>query len=265
MVVNAVDDMIESIRKYICNSIDFVGKDNRYITLPYLNLSNDPVILEIESTLSGEYVVRDGGAALGYLVSNGFFPSTTEKKTLLVNSLLEGSDVAMDPNGEIFSVATDITNLPEKIFWMAHAIQRVTSVLLTTREYNPPVFKAKVFEYFKEKGVRYKPDPGYMIENVRAKLDFESETERMLFLGRTMSYSSSERALTYSERFLFEMDLIIKRSTPLEKRYSPLAILDDTAKNDDKSVFNEAIISLLAKRAEVTLWSERERLVEMLR
>lgn len=264
MAMNADDYVIEYIRKYICGSISFVGGENRFITLPYLNLSNDPVVLEIEITPKGEYMIRDGGSALGYLVSNGFFPSSTDKKALMVNSLIDGSDVSMDQNGEIFSVAPDLESLPEKIFWMAHAVQRVTSALLTSKQYNPPIFKEKVFEFFKEKKIRFKPDPPYTIENVKARLDFESETGEKLFLGRTMSYSRPEKALTYSERYLFEVDLIIKRGVPFGKKYYPLAILDDTAKHDEKPVFNEDIIDLLAKRADVTLWSDRERLVEIL-
>ena len=60
MAMNADDYVIEYIRKYICGSISFVGGENRFITLPYLNLSNDPVVLEIEITPKGVILLPKG-------------------------------------------------------------------------------------------------------------------------------------------------------------------------------------------------------------
>ena len=149
----------------------------------------------------------------------------------------------------------------DMIFWMIHAIQRLTAAVMVEKTYRPPSFKKDIAKYLTENNKKFVEDQHFLIgKRLKARIDFSSQTRDQLVISRALSYTNISEAVTFSEKFVHETDMIKEKR---RERVFPLAIIDDSVQTAEKEpVFNEDVLYLL-KKVKVIPWSEKDDLLEI--
>lgn len=252
-------DFVNLLRNELCQgSISQVG-EILYYRSNLLDFSNDEIVLKIVPE-NNKIIVSDNNRVILNLLSSGFDPYSTKKREFIIDKIAGSCDVNIDKYGEVYSVVNNFDEVGEAVFWMVHAIQRLTSMVIESKTYRPQMFKKEIVEFLTENKVKYNENPIYHIgKKHKAKIDFESISTSDKKIFRAMSYSDSSSAMTYSEKFIFETDIIKKN---MDKKIFPVAIIDDISKTEGQEpVFNEDVLQVLEK-VKVIPWSQKEKLIE---
>lgn len=253
-------DLLNQIRKELCSGELLQDGDVLYYRTPLLDFSNDEIVLKIVSE-NNKITVSDDNRVMLSLLSSGFDPFTTRNREYLIDKIAGSCNVNIERYGEIYAIANGFENVSETVFWMIHAVQRLTSTAMMNKTYRPPSFKNEIIAYLTENKVKYKENPTYYIgKNSKAIIDFESVNTSRDKLFRALSFSGNKVAMTYSEKFMFEVDIISER---YKKKFFPVSIIDDISKTEDQEpVFDDDILQIL-ERGKVIPWTEKEELLEV--
>ena len=255
-----LEDVLKSIKKESCEGTIEIDGDTVYYKSQLLDFSNDEIIIKIVPQ-NGFLKISDNNRTIMNLLSSGFDPFSTKSREYLLDSIAGSCGVEVEKYGEIYTTAQSRDEISDKVFWMIHAVQRLTSIVMTSKAYKPPTFKNDVAKYLREEGVQFREDPVYKIGGkIKARIDFDSQLAYKTIICRAMSYTSTYDAVTYSEKFVHESEI-------LKKNYSvevfPLAIIDDSVITGEKEpVFNVDILQLLSP-VKVVPWSEKESVLEV--
>ena len=254
------EEVLNRIKKELCEGTIKVEDDTIYYKSPLLDFSNDEIIIKIVRG-SGFIKISDNNRTIMNLLSSGFDPFSTKSREYLLDSIAGSCGVEVEKYGEIYTTAQSLDEISDRIFWMIHAVQRLTSIVITGKAYKPPTFKNDVAKYLREEGVQFREDPVYRIGGkIKARIDFDSQIGNKTIICRAMSYTSTYDAVTYSEKFVHESE-ILKKNYVVE--VFPLAIIDDSVITDEKEpVFNGDILQLLSS-VKVIPWSEKESVLEI--
>lgn len=255
-----LEEVLNRIKKELCEGTIKVEDDTIYYKSPLLDFSNDEIIIKIVRG-SGFIKISDNNRTIMNLLSSGFDPFSTKSREYLLDSIAGSCGVEVEKYGEIYTTAQSLDEISDRIFWMIHAVQRLTSIVITGKAYKPPTFKNDVAKYLREEGVQFREDPVYRIGGkIKARIDFDSQIGNKTIICRAMSYTSTYDAVTYSEKFVHESE-ILKKNYVVE--VFPLAIIDDSVITDEKEpVFNGDILQLLSS-VKVIPWSEKESVLEI--
>ena len=255
-----LEEVFNRIKKELCEGTIKVEDDTIYYKSPLLDFSNDEIIIKIVRG-SGFIKISDNNRTIMNLLSSGFDPFSTKSREYLLDSIAGSCGVEVERYGEIYTTAQSLDEISDRIFWMIHAVQRLTSIVITGKAYKPPTFKNDVAKYLREEGVQFREDPVYRIGGkIKARIDFDSQIGNKTIICRAMSYTSTYDAVTYSEKFVHESE-ILKKNYVVE--VFPLAIIDDSVITDEKEpVFNGDILQLLSS-VKVIPWSEKESVLEI--
>ena len=255
-----LEEVLNRIKKELCEGTIKVEDDTIYYKSPLLDFSNDEIIIKIVRG-SGFIKISDNNRTIMNLLSSGFDPFSTKSREYLLDSIAGSCGVEVERYGEIYTTAQSLDEISDRIFWMIHAVQRLTSIVITGKAYKPPTFKNDVAKYLREEGVQFREDPVYRIGGkIKARIDFDSQIGNKTIICRAMSYTSTYDAVTYSEKFVHESE-ILKKNYVVE--VFPLAIIDDSVITDEKEpVFNGDILQLLSS-VKVIPWSEKESVLEI--
>ncbi len=255
-----LEEVFNRIKKELCEGTIKVEDDTIYYKSPLLDFSNDEIIIKIVRG-SGFIKISDNNRTIMNLLSSGFDPFSTKSREYLLDSIAGSCGVEVEKYGEIYTTAQSLDEISDRIFWMIHAVQRLTSIVITGKAYKPPTFKNDVAKYLREEGVQFREDPVYRIGGkIKARIDFDSQIGNKTIICRAMSYTSTYDAVTYSEKFVHESE-ILKKNYVVE--VFPLAIIDDSVITDEKEpVFNGDILQLLSS-VKVIPWSEKESVLEI--
>lgn len=254
------EEVLNRIKKELCEGTIKAEDDTIYYKSPFLDFSNDEIIIKIVRG-SGFIKISDNNRTIMNLLSSGFDPFSTKSREYLLDSIAGSCGVEVEKYGEIYTTAQSLDEISDRIFWMIHAVQRLTSIVITGKAYKPPTFKNDVAKYLREEGVQFREDPVYRIGGkIKARIDFDSQIGNKTIICRAMSYTSTYDAVTYSEKFVHESE-ILKKNYVVE--VFPLAIIDDSVITDEKEpVFNGDILQLLSS-VKVIPWSEKESVLEI--
>ena len=130
----------EAIKKELCfGSITQTGS-TIYYKSKFLDFSNDEIVLKID-LMGNQIKISDDNRTILSLLSSGFDPLSTKRKKYLIDSLVGGCGVEIEKYGEVFTTSENISEVGEKVFWMIHAIQRLTESVIVGKMYKPPSFK----------------------------------------------------------------------------------------------------------------------------
>jgi len=255
------DKISRAIKKEFCEGSLTEDSNYIYFRSPLLDFSNDEIVLKISMERENEITISDNNRTIMNLLSTGFDPYSSKTREFLMDSLLGSCGVEIKKYGEVFAIAKDFEEIGEKIFWMVHAVQRLTAAAMMGRAYKPQTFKKEVIAFMREEKIEFREDPLYRIGNkIKARIDIDAVKLHEAIICRAMSYSSVAEAITYSEKFVHESEIIKKGS---KYEIIPIAIIDDSTKTyEDEPVFNEDVINLLSS-TRVVPWSEKEVLVEV--
>lgn len=254
------EEVLNRIKKELCEGTIKAEDDTIYYKSPFLDFSNDEIIIKIVRG-SSFIKISDNNRTIMNLLSSGFDPFSTKSREYLLDSIAGSCGVEVEKYGEIYTTAQSLDEISDRIFWMIHAVQRLTSIVITGKAYKPPTFKNDVAKYLREEGVQFREDPVYRIGGkIKARIDFDSQIGNKTIICRAMSYTSTYDAVTYSEKFVHESE-ILKKNYVVE--VFPLAIIDDSVITDEKEpVFNGDILQLLSS-VKVIPWSEKESVLEI--
>jgi hypothetical protein len=255
------DEILILIKKELCSGTVTSNNGIIYYHSPLLDFTNDQIELRIEINEEGKIIISDDNRTVMTLLSSGFDPFSTKLRESMMDNLSGSCAVNFQKYGEVSMVLDNIQEIGQKVFWMLHAIQRITASVMTGRVYRPQSFKKDVSSFLTEKRISFKEDPIYTIgKKIKARIDFVSVFPERTLILRAMSYSSTPDAITYSEKFIYESEILNK-----EKGYKffPIAIIDDSAKNsEEEEVFNEDVMGLL-QSIKTVRWSEKNSLIEV--
>ena len=252
--------ILEDIQKEISLEKFQIRDQKIYFKTKFLDFSNDEILLKIERT-ENQIRISDNNRTILNLLSSGFDPFSTKAKEYLINRIAESCGVEIERYGEVFVLSNNMEEVGELAFWMIHAIQRLTAAVMVEKTYRPPSFKKDIAAYLIENNRVFDEDPTFYIgRKLRARIDFSSKMGEELVISRALSYTNMSEAVTFSEKFAHETDLIREN---YKGKIFPVAIIDDSIQTSEKKpVFNEDVISLL-KRIEVVPWSEKDSLLEI--
>ena len=254
------EGVLKRIKEELCGGTIKVDGDTIYYRSPLLDFSNDEIIIKIAPE-SDFIKISDNNRTIMSLLSSGFDPFSTKTRKYLMDSIADSCGIEIEKYGEIFTTAPSMDEISDKVFWMVHAVQRLTSIVMTGKAYRPPTFKNDVAKYLREEGVKFREDPVYRIGGkIKARIDFDSQLANKTIICRAMSYNSTYDAVTYSEKFVHESE-ILKEMSQVE--VFPLAVIDDSVlANEKEPIFNGDILQLLSS-VKVVPWSEKETVLEV--
>lgn len=260
-----LDSISDAIKKELCSGEIKVNGSTLYYKSKQLDFSNDEIILKIDFV--DNYIkISDNNRTMLSLLSSGFDPFSTKHKEYLLESLAESCGVNYQKYGEIFITTESIKDIGEKVFWMIHAIQRLTETVIVGKMYRPPSFKRDVSIYLKENNRKFIEDPFFSLgTKLRARIDFSSELEDKEIICRAMSYTKFSEAVTFSEKFVHETMLIRESYKKNKSRIiiTPVAIIDDSVMtSENEPVFNDDVRNLMGD-VKIVSWSERKELLEV--
>ena len=254
------EGVLKQIKEELCEGTIKVDGDTIYYRSPLLDFSNDEIIIKIVPQ-NGSIKISDNNRTIMNLLSSGFDPFSTKMREYLMDSIADSCGIEIEKYGEIYTTAPSMDEISDRVFWMVHAVQRLTSVVMTSKAYKPPTFKNDVAKYLREEGVKFGEDPVYRIGGkIRARIDFDSQLPNKTIICRALSYTSTYDAVTYSEKFVHESEILKKKS---QVEVFPLAVIDDSVLTDEKEpIFNEDILQLLSS-VKVVPWSEKESVLQV--
>ena len=151
-----LDEILKVIKKELCGGS--LTEDNNYVYFrsPFLDFSNDEIVLKIGMDGENGIIITDDNRTIMNLLSSGFDPFSTKNREFLIDSLSGSCGVEIKKYGEVFAVAKDFEELGQKIFWMTHAVQRLTAAAMTGKAYRPQTFKKEVSAYMREKNIEFR-------------------------------------------------------------------------------------------------------------
>lgn len=255
-----IRELSDKIRREICTSEILSDEATIYYKSNFLDFSNDEIVLKIDF-MDNQIRISDNNRTLLSLLSAGFDPFSSKNKEYLLYSIAASCGVEVEKYGEVYITTNNVDKVGELVYWMIHAIQRLTEAVIVEKTYRPPSFKKDVATYLKENKRKFTEDPTfYLGRRLIARIDFLTEKNEKQVICRALSYAQVNEAVTYSEKFVHEVSLI-------KEKYNgavyPVAIVDDSVVTSEmEPVFNEDVFSLL-KKVKVIPWSEKDALLEI--
>jgi hypothetical protein len=254
----------EAIKKELCfGSITQTGS-TIYYKSKFLDFSNDEIVLKID-LMGNQIKISDDNRTILSLLSSGFDPLSTKRKKYLIDSLVGGCGVEIEKYGEVFTTSENISEVGEKVFWMIHAIQRLTEAVIVGKMYKPPSFKRDVSSYLTENKRDFIENPYYNISSkLKARIDFGAELDGNEIICRALSYTNIPEAVTFSEKFVYEIGIIQDnyRKGKRSKAVVPIAVIDDSVMiSENEPVFNDEVLHLMDS-VKIIPWSEKTSLLE---
>ena len=252
--------VLDKIQKEICPFEVRSDGSTIYYKSNFLDFSNDEIVIKIEFK-DDQIRVSDNNRTILSLLSSGLDPFSTKNKEYLIHSIAGSCGVEVEKYGEVYITTNYADKVGELVYWMIHAIQRLTAAVIVGKTYRPPSFKKDVSAYLTENKKRFTEDPlFYLGRRLKARIDFLTEKDDQQVVCRALSYPQVNEAVTYSEKFVQEVSLINEKS---RSKVYPVAIVDDSIMaSEGEPVFNEDVVSLL-KKVRVVPWSEKDTLLEI--
>ena len=136
-----LETIADTIKKELLGAISQSGS-TIYYKSNLLDFSNDEIILKIELD-DDQIKISDDKRTILSLLSAGFDPFSSKRKGDLIDSLTGSCGVEIEKYGEVHTASQNIQEIGEKVFWMIHAIQRLTEAVIVGKMYRPTSFKRK--------------------------------------------------------------------------------------------------------------------------
>ena len=137
-----LETIADTIKKELCLGAISQSGSTIYYKSNLLDFSNDEIILKIELD-DNQIKISDDKRTILSLLSAGFDPFSSKRKGDLIDSLTGSCGVEIEKYGEVHTASQNIQEIGEKVFWMIHAIQRLTEAVIVGKMYRPTSFKRK--------------------------------------------------------------------------------------------------------------------------
>jgi hypothetical protein len=204
---------------------------------------------------AGRLVITDLAETLATLASYRFDVETTPKRRKLFESVVQGHGAHFF-QGQLRVPLSSPEELVPALVRLSQAAFRTTDLLFTSRYGVGTTFKDEVGEFLTEKSLAHEAD--YRATGRSGQiytLDFYIEQPRPLLLEAlsTASAAYAEQAVSRTVRMWYDLRRV-------DGRFGYATMLDDT-----EDVWKEQHLEILGSLSDLLVWSEREKLAELVR
>lgn len=224
------------------------------IATPYLYPDGDYVDLYLVETPTGLYLT-DLGETMGYLADHGISLKQSPKRSKIVNDVLVTQGIELF-RGELRTPLEDWDKTAWLLTRLGQAIVQISDLVFSLRLSALATFKEEVEEYWIESQIPY--DVDYSVVGGSGEsytIDFYIPIPHRSWLIGTLSSQSRSYANSLVSRVVRTWHDLHR----MDGRYGYLSLIDDST-----DVWKLEWFDQLADFSEVVVWSEREKLPQVL-
>ncbi len=225
------------------------------ISTPYLYPNGDYIDLYLVETPNGLYLT-DLGETMGYLADYGIALKQSSKRRKIIHDILLTHNVELF-QGELRVYLEKEEQVAHAVVRLSQAITQISDLVFTLRLGTRTTFKEEVEEFWVEYGIPFERD--YVVIGGSGEsytVDFYLSVPKHPWLVETLSSQSRSYANTLVSRVIRVWHDLHR----VDGRYRYLSLIDDSA-----DVWKAEWLDQLAEFSEVIAWSEREKLLQLLK
>ena len=201
------------------------------------------------------YIITDLAETIATLASFNFVLKAAPKRFKLFQQILKVHGIHYF-EGELRVPFQNEKELPYVLTRLTQAIIQVSDLLFTMRYGAGTSFREEVEEYFVEREIKFEPNYRVIGRSGQAySIDFYIEKRKPLLIQTISSGSSGYADILISKTVRMWYDLL-----RVDGRYRYTSLLDDST-----DVWKPAHFEILSDLSSVIVWSEREKLLELMK
>ncbi len=231
-------------------------QENGYLQIntPYLYPDGDYINLYVVETPLGLYFT-DLGETMGYLADHGLSLKQSPKRLKIVNNILLTQGIELF-QGELRVALDDWEKAAWLVTRLGQGIVQICNLVFSVRLSTLTTFKEEVEEYWIESHIPY--DLNYTVVGGSGEIytiDFYLSVPKHPWLVETLSSQSR----SYANMLVSRVVRIWHDLRRVDGRYGYLALIDDST-----DIWKPEWFDQMAELSEVVVWSERERVPDLL-
>jgi hypothetical protein len=225
-----------------------------FIVTPFTRPDGEVIEIALIHRSSGASRLSDMGDTLGYLFVNGL--TSTQSLTQTVKSLSGRLNVSLQRQ-ELLVELSDEQKLGESLHALIQAVLQVSDLIQKRRPATRLRFEDELERLLISQGIVY--DSNYEVQGRRDKytIRFHVDSGRKLLI-QPLSVASEAGAFQGAERWSWRFSEINRQ----DASWKILSPLDD--RGDRSQYWSPRALNALQNNAEVILWSENQRMVDLL-
>lgn len=251
-MANCEDLVLPALKSAFEQSVSISDDDGDCrITVPFERADRDAITLWIQKQ-GDEYVITDEGETYGYLyLSNINLDQSRREQRLSSTKKRYGLDSA---KYEV-KLTTDSENLGFRLLDAIQAVQSISYLAYTRRQYTQTDFKEEVGDYLEGKGYQLERNVDVMGDSEPHRVDYHVHSHKPTYLDALHAEDVST-AKSMAERTAFKW-IDIQANNP---DVTTISVLDD-----ESGEYNEEAVKILSNYSDRYIpWSTRGTLVDVI-